>query len=165
MKHNIKYMERVISNKTSFLFIAFTVLFFALSLWRFISDGFNVLTGVFIFFSIFFLFYTINYRTLVIELTDESLKLSFGVFKWTIPINNILDCQLDDNLPLFMKYGGAGIHFIFIKKKYRASFNFLEYPRILISLKKKSGLVRYLSFTSTNPDMLMQQIQAAISSQ
>mgnify|MGYP000900013350 CR=1 FL=1 len=34
----------------------------------------------------------------------------------------------------FLRYGGAGIHFMSIRGRYRASFNFLEYPRVVIAL-------------------------------
>lgn len=163
MSHSIHYTEVVTSRKTTLLFIALTLLFLILSLAGLLTTGFNFLSGLFLFFFIFFLFYTINYRTLVIHLTAEYLVLTFGLIKWRIPLNNILDCQPDENLPLLMKYGGAGIHFMFIKKRYRASFNFLEHPRVVIRLKRKAGLVRDVSFTTCNPNELIQQIQHPIS--
>jgi len=58
-----------------------------------------------------------------------------------------------------MQYGGAGIHFMFINKRYRASFNFLEYPRIVVALKKKSGPVCDLSFTTRHPEKVLQLLQ------
>ena len=89
--------------------------------------------------------------------------LSFGIFTWTIPLNNIGGCQLDDDLPVLMKYGGAGIHFMVIRKRYRASFNFLEHSRLVIRLKRKAGLVKDISFSTCYPNELIQLIQAAIS--
>jgi hypothetical protein len=62
-----------------------------------------------------------------------------------------------------MKMGGAGIHFMFIRKRYRASFNFLEYPRVVIAFKRKAGPVQDISFSTRRPDDLIRLIQAAAS--
>jgi hypothetical protein len=105
----------------------------------------------------------VNFRTLVICLTSESLKLSFGIFAWAIPLNNIGEIQLDDDLPLLMKYGGAGIHYMFVRKRYRASFNFLEHSRVVIRLKSKVGLVQDVSFSTCQPNEIIQLMQEAIS--
>jgi len=55
-------------------------------------------------------------------------------------LDNVEGCCLDD-IPMLMRMGGAGIHFMLIRKRYRASFNFLEHPRVVIAFKKKEGLV------------------------
>ena len=162
MNAPIIYNERVMSKKTELLFIALTLLFLLLFIWRVMAGSLNLLAGIFLFCFCFFLFYSINYRTLIIRLTSEVLKLSFGIFTWTIPLSNIRQCQLDDDLPVLMKYGGAGIHFMFVRKRYRVSFNFLEHSRIVIRLKRKAGLVRDISFSTCHPNELRQLIQTAI---
>lgn len=101
-----------------------------------------------------FHFYSVNYRTLVIQLTADRLTLKFGLFTWTVPLDNIADCQLDE-LPVLLEYGGAGIHFFTIHNRYRASFNFLEYPRVAVAFKQKRGLVRDLSFSTRKPEEVM----------
>jgi hypothetical protein len=131
-----------------------------LFLWRVIAGCVDFFASIFLIFFFVFLFYSLNYRTLVIHLTSESLKLSFGIFTWTILLSNIAKIQPDDNLPLLMKYGGAGIHFMFVRKRYRASFNFLEYPRVVIELKKKAGLVEDVSFSTCQPNEIMRLIEA-----
>jgi Ca2+/Na+ antiporter len=161
MNDYIIYNEKVFSKRTEILFIALTMLFFLLLIWRVIANSLDILASVFLFFFCFFLFYSLNYRTLIIRLTSESLKLAFGIFTWTIPLNNISGCQLDD-LPALMKYGGAGIHFMFIRKRYRASFNFLEHSRVVIGLKRKAGLVRDISFSTRQPNELIPLIRGAI---
>lgn len=158
------YQEKVSSKWTLILFIELTLLFFALAMWRVcILDKIGGWTTVFACFSALFLFYVVNYRVLVIQITEDSLHLTFGVFSWRIPFDNIESCQLDDNLPWLMKYGGAGIHFMMAHERYRASFNFLEHPRIVIGLKKKVGLVRDVSFTTRQPDEIIELIQEKIS--
>jgi hypothetical protein len=163
MKTNARfiYEEEISSKWTEALFLVLTAIFFLLFVWRLstgIQDGFAV---AFLCFFGLFLFYSINFRTLNICITDEAIRLIFGIFTWTVPFENIAECRLDDNLPALMKYGGAGVHFMFIHKRYRVSFNFLEHSRVLIGLKKKAGLVRDVSFSTRQPDELIKLIQEA----
>ena len=160
-KNEITYYEAVSSKRTEWLFLTLTFLFFLLFIWRVKVSGWNGLAAVFLVFFCFFLFYSVNYRTLIISLTSESLKLSFGIFTWIIPLDNIASCSLDE-LPALMKFGGAGVHFMNIRKRYRASFSFLEHPRVVIALKSKMGPVRDISFSTRRPDNVLRLIQKAI---
>lgn len=152
-----KYVEKVSSKRTELLFIALTVLFFLLFVWRMGVSSWNGLTIFFLVLSCFFLFYVVNFKTLIIQITSESLKLSFGIFSWMIPFENIESCSLDE-IPAFMRYGGAGIHFMMIRKRYRASFNFLEYPRVVIAFKNNVGPVQDISFSTRQPDEVLQAL-------
>jgi hypothetical protein len=162
MTDNLIYEERVSSNRTEALFSGFTILFLMLLIWRVSTGSPDILSAAFFFFFVFFFFYSVNYRTLIIRLTPESLKLKFGIFTWTIPLDNVGECRLDD-LPMLMRYGGAGIHFMFIRKRYRASFNFLEHPRVVIALNRKVGIVRDISFSTRRPDDVIQLLQESVS--
>jgi len=157
------YSEKVRSKRTEFLFIALTLLFSFVFIWHVEAKSLDFLAGIFLFFFIVFLFYSLNYRTLVIHLTSESLKLSFGIFAWTIPLNNVGEIRSDDDLPHLMKYGGAGIHFMLVRKRYRASYNFLEYSRVVIGLKRKVGLVRDISFSTCQPNEIIRLLEEGIS--
>jgi hypothetical protein len=152
------YTERISSNKTEALFLTLTLLFLLLLIWRVNAVNLDILAVVFFCFTIIFIFYAVNFRTLLIRLTSGSLQLSFGIFTWTVPVDNIQACNLDE-LPVIMKYGGAGIHFMFIRDRYRASFNFLEYPRVVIAFKKKVGPVRDISFSTRKPEDVIRLIQ------
>jgi hypothetical protein len=162
MTDDLVYNERVSSNRTEALFLALTTLFFLLLIWRVSTGSLDFLAIAFLCFFIFFFFYSLNYRTLIIRLSHESLKLTFGIFTWTVVLDNIEDYRLDE-LPVAMKMGGAGIHFMNIHKRYRASFNFLEYPRVVIAFKKKQGPVRDISFSTRKPDEILRLIQEAVS--
>lgn len=153
--------ERLVSNVTTALFAALTLIFGGLSFWRLTAVRYDWLAAVLQFLSVFFLFYTVNYRTLRIRLTHNDLTLSFGVFRWRIPLNKIAACR-PDNPPALMRFGGAGIHFMMVDKRYRASFNFLEYPRVVLSFKHRIGPVRDLSFTTRQPDKLIRLIRQQI---
>lgn len=164
MKENICYTERITSKWTEALFIGLTLLLDGLFVWRVITRSLDTLSYIFAGLSLVFLFYVINYRVLTIRLTQQALELKFGIFTWTEPYENIAGCALD-KIPWLMWYGGAGIHFMLIHKRYRASFNFLEYPRVVVALKKKSGPVRDISFTTRHPEKVQQLLQHFTSSQ
>ena len=155
------YEEKVSSIKTMRLFLALTALFSLLFIWRLKAIGSEVLTIIFFSFFVFFLFNSINYRILSIRLFADSLKLDFGIFTRTILLENIADCKLD-KLPLGVRIGGAGIHFMFVRGRYRISFNFLEHPRVVILLKHKSGLVQDVSFSTRQPEVIIYLIRNAL---
>ena len=159
---NFKYYEQISSKRTEWLFLALTALFFLLFLWRVNVSGWNVLAVVFLVLSCIFLFYVVNYRTLIIHVTSEALTLSFGIFKWTVPFDNIESCAIDE-IPALMKYGGAGIHFMLVNKRYRASFNFLEYPRVVIAFRKKVGSVQDISFSTRQPEEVLKALSLPLS--
>lgn len=157
------YHEEISSIKTSILFMFLMFTFFALFIFHWVSVGVDWLTTIlFIMFGIF-LFYVLNYRVLLIDISAEFISLRFGIFTWTVPIIKIANCQIDE-IPMFLKLGGAGIHFMFVRGRYRASFNFLEYPRVVIAFKQKAGLVRDISFSTRHPETVIKSIMGSISS-
>jgi len=161
MIDDLIYEERVSSNWTEALFLGLTILFLILLIWHMSTGSPDILGAVFFFFFVFFFFYAVNYRTLIIRLTPEALKLKFGIFTWTIPLDNVGECRLDE-LPMLMRYGRAGIHFMFIRKRYRASFNFLEYPRVVIGFNRKVGMVHDISFSTRRPDDVIRFLKNAV---
>jgi hypothetical protein len=160
MSNETIYEERISSKKTQALFLALTFAFLVLATWSVFAHTLDVLAIVFLCFSSFFLFYVLNYRTLIIRIAPQTLQLVFGIFSWQVPFDNIDDCSLDQ-LPNLMRLGGAGIHFMLIRNRYRASFNFLEYPRVVIALKKKKGLVQDISFSTRHPEDILRRIREA----
>jgi hypothetical protein len=138
-----------------------TLLFLVLALWRVNVRGLDVLTAVCFGLFSFFLFYVLNYRTLIIHLTPDYLKLRFGLFTWTIAMENVENCFLDT--ASLWRIGGAGIHFSWFQRRYRAMFNFLEYPRVVIALKQKRGPVRDVAFSTQQPEQVLHFIRAAAS--
>jgi hypothetical protein len=155
---DLLYKESISSKKTLLLFAVLAAVFLLLSVWRAAVRGFDPLAGTLAFFCLFFLFYVINFRTLQIRITSQVLQLKFGVFSWTVPFENIAACRLDD-LPKGMAMGGAGVHFMFIHRRYRASFNFLEYPRVVVGFRKKVGPVADLSFSTRRPEEIVRLVE------
>ena len=150
------YEERLTSSRTSALFGWLTVLFLALVIWRAVLNDAGVLSIVFL----MFLFYSLNYRVLHIRLSPEALTLRFGLIKWDVPAAGIRSCSIDETS--LWRIGGAGIHFSFFKGSYRAMLNFLEFPRVVLSLQQKRGPVREIAFSTTQPEQLIHLLTKTI---
>ena len=160
MTDDLIYAEELSSSRTQALFVALTALFGALAAWRIRAARASRLARAALFVAALFLFYVLNYRKLVIRLTPAALKLRFGLFSWIVPLDNVESCGHDE-LPAVMRLGGAGIHFMTIHGRYRASFNFLEHPRVVVALKSPAGPVRDISFSTQHPDRVLQLVQEA----
>ena len=87
-------------------------------------------------------------------ITKEHLILKFGLVPWKTRLKNINTVELDAS-PAIIKYGGAGVHFAFVQGKYRAYYNFLEFPRVVVSFKEKQGLIQALVFSTKQPDRVL----------
>ena len=148
------YSEKIRSNITSLLFLFLALIFFALFAWRFSVVGYRFVPGLYAFFGLFFCFYVINFRELEISITDQTLQLKFGVIGWSSNIENIKSSILYDP-PFWIKLGGAGVHFAMVDGDYKAFYNYLEYPRVMIGFHKKQGWVQSLVFTTRQPDKIL----------
>ena len=162
MKDYLLHHETLRSNRTLALFAGLTLVFLVLFLWRASAAGVDGLAITFLVFCLIFLFYTVNYRTLIIRISPEFLELKFGIFTWNVPMENIQTVMADDDLPPLNKYGGAGIHFMFVRGRYRASWNFLEYPRLAVTFKRKVGPVKDISFSTRQPGEIMSILEQAV---
>ena len=155
------YTEDLSSPRTEALFVGLTLLGAALAAWRGTVGGFDWLTLTLAGLAVFFGFYALNFRTLRIRLTPDVLQLTFGVFTWRVPIGNIEACRVDD--VSLWRIGGAGIHFSPIQGRYRAMFNFLEFPRLVVMLRQGQGPVRAVAFSTRRVDELRQRVLALVS--
>jgi hypothetical protein len=161
MTEDLIYDESVSSSRTEALFLALASLFAWLTLRGRQDRRRDLCSAVTLSLAAFFLFYSINFRTLRIRLTSERLELKFGIFRWIVPLDHIEEVHLDE-LPPFLRLGGAGIHFMSVHNRYRASFNFLEHPRVVIALKRQVGPVQDISFSTRRPEDIMRLTRAAL---
>jgi hypothetical protein len=159
---DIRYREEIRSKLTSLLFAVLALVFLGLFAWRYAAAGWVFTPRLFLFLFFFFLFYLVNYRTLRITVTAEGLLLRFGLIRWRTDLDNIQAARLDDS-PMWIKYGGAGVHFALVRGSYRAFFNFLEHPRVTISLREKQGPVQELCFTTCCPEQVLDLLAMEVS--
>jgi hypothetical protein len=96
---------------------------------------------------------TINFVRLTIRITPQNISMAFGIFKHTIPWENIDNCFLDQSSA--MAYGGWGIHLIRVNGKWRQGYT-LGSPWVVLSLVE--GRFRELAFTTKNPEKVMDLI-------
>jgi hypothetical protein len=160
---NHTYAETLSSARTEALFIVLTGLFAALFAWRVMAAGWDLLATGLLAATLFFLFCALNYRALRIRLTAQELTLSFGLFTWTVPLATVERCYRDD--VSLWRIGGAGIHFTWIGGRYRAMFNFLEYPRLVIALREKKGPVWDIAFSTRRPDQIQRFLKDVLAEQ
>ena len=160
VKSSSVYFERVLSWRTEAFFLGLTLLFLLLFAWRRMTGMLDAWGVVFLFAFAFFLFYSLNYRSMTIHLTAETLQLKFGLFRWTVPLDNIATCHPDTTS--LWRIGGAGIHFSLFAGRYRAMLNFLEHPRLVISLVRKVGPVQDIAFSTCRPQELGRLVELGI---
>ena len=155
------YQEKIQSSLTTLLFTFLMLVSSALFAWRVMIVGFRAFPIICLVLALFFFLYVLNYRTLRIMITEEEVLLKFGLIRWRTRLENIQACKVDDS-PNLIKYGGAGVHFAFVKGEYRAFFNFLEHPRILITFHQKQGLVQGAVFTTRQLEQVLEIINSRI---
>ena len=152
------YEEHISSTVTEGLFIFLTVLFLLISFIEVTYNGLNLYVVILFVLFVFFLFYSVNYRKLVIRFTPHSLELHFGLFHRVIPWECVEKCHRDD--VSIWRVGGAGIHSTRMRGQWRIMFNFLEYLRIVLLVNK--GRFSEVVFTTKDPDEVLRLINQKI---
>ncbi|MHA2495418.1 MAG: hypothetical protein ACXAEI_08010 [Candidatus Hodarchaeales archaeon] len=152
------YEEKILSKITAGVFIVLTALFMILFSCQFIGSGYSAFTLISFSLFLFFLFYSLNYRSLTIFITSSSVEIKFGIFSRSIGWESIDECHIDE--VSMWRIGGAGIHFTRIRRKWRAMYNFLEYPRIVLTLKQ--GRIREVVFSTRNPERVLAIVKQGI---
>jgi Ca2+/Na+ antiporter len=156
----ILYEEQVSSPRTEALFVLLTLVPLAAFILDFVYSGLTGWSAVLLFACALFLFYSLNYRVLRVRMTAETLTLKFGVFRWTVPLENIAAWSRDRTS--LWRIGGAGIHFTWLGGRYRAMFNFLEHPRLVLSLKVRRGPVGDIAFSTRRPELVEELLRRNI---
>jgi hypothetical protein len=154
MEKRIIYSETVPTFAIMAIVLAVALLL-AFMLYYQISDGpfgsrpapNSVLAGM----ASLFLLIGINFSAIRIQLTDVDVRVSYGVFRKTLPWKEIASCEADDQSAL--RYGGWGVRFGMIRRKKVLVFNTFGSKRaaFLTELEKSRGLV----VSTRNRDELM----------
>ena len=154
-----KFYEEIIFSKlfTGITAIFSTIFLFLLSYQMLIGPiGTSpALNWFFLFIFLFFLGITINFSRLTIRMTSNSIKVGYGISKYTILWKNIEDCYLDKTS--IRRYGGWGIRLSKVKGKWRLVYNVIGYPRVLLSLNQ--GKFREFVFSTKTPEEVIKIIK------
>ena len=142
MKNNIIYKEKRTSTGIFGLLLFFTiaiVVFFGFQL-IYGTVGSNPSPNWFraLFIALFILL-TINFRHIEIKLTDEYIKVSYGIFSKTLNWVDIIDCEADEKNQFY----GWGIRVGRYKKQWVQVYNVIGGPRVVFLTGKKTpkGLI------------------------
>lgn len=100
-------------------------------------------------FALFFILLTINFRYISIKLTDEYIKVSYGIFSKTLNWVDVVDCEEDEKNHFY----GWGIRFGRYKKQWVWVYNVIGGPRIVFLTGKKNP--RGLIVSTKNPQEIL----------
>jgi hypothetical protein len=99
-----------------------------------------------------------SFRKLTISITSQVIKVTFGIFKYTISWGNVEGCYLDKNPGI--AYGGWGVRIGKTKGKSVLVYNVVAAPRVILELKK--GRFGQFAFSTKRPDEVMTIVQQQI---
>jgi len=153
------YRSRLTSRRTTLLFVALLALFLGLLMRHLAGHGMDRWAWFLCAGAAFFLFYTLNFNVLELSIDESRLDLRFGIFRWGVALEQVGAVFMDPSS--LWRIGGAGIHFSFFGGKYRAMFNFLEYPRVVLRLKDRRGPVQEVAFSTREPHVVLERLSAA----
>ena len=105
-----------------------------------------------------FFFLTINFASLSITLTNETIAVGFGIIKHRVLLKDVVNCAPDEVSS--MKYGGFGIRVAKVKGKKRLVYNTIGTPRCVLSLKE--GKFHEFAFSTKNPEEVINVLRAQL---
>ena len=108
---------------------------------------------------LFFLALAVNFARLRIRVAPQSITVSYGIIKHSVPWENVIDCYLDRASAV--RYGGWGIRLGRVGGKWRLVYNILGGPRVVLSLK--TGIFREFVFSAQNPEGVIQAARQYLS--
>jgi hypothetical protein len=111
----------------------------------------------FIMFIIFFIL-TLIFSRLIIRISFQSVSVGFGIIRKRIPMENIVDCEIDKTSAI--RYGGAGIRTARIKGEWVLIYNVVGVARCVLKLKE--GRVKKFVFSTKNPEEVVNVIKGQL---
>ncbi len=150
------YEESIFMKVTSITLFILAFMF----LYLFINLALIALSLNWFFLIMFFIFLALvlNFSTLRIKITKESIIVSYGLIKYTTPFKNIKKTY-HDNVSNWW-YGGWGIRLGYVKKRWRHVFNVYGVPRIVLTLR--NGTFDEFVFSTKKPQEVMSIIKKRI---
>lgn len=162
MKIEALYQEKLTSKWITIIFLFFALLFLFFIIYQaFIGPLGNnpapnwALAIMFL----IFLFLTVNFLRLTIQITPQHLVAGYGIFKHKISWDNV-ESVYPDKSPVLTNYGGWGIRFGKVGGKWRLVYNIPESDRIVMSLK--DGKFREFVFSTKNSQEVITLIKEQI---
>lgn len=162
MQADYIYEEKIFSKGIASILIIGTVGFLFVLVYQILVEPIGTRPASNLFFLLMFLLFlglTINFSRLSIKMTRQSFHVGYGIFKHSIPWDNIVHCYLDEVSTI--RYGGWGMRIGRVKGKWRLVYNVIGGPRVVLS--KKKGRFKELVFSTKNPEEVMKVVKQRIS--
>ena len=152
------YEERIFAKGLTVIFAIATMGFLLILLFQIIVGYTDTRPAAnWFFFSMFLLFFglTVNFSTPNIKITSQYISVGYGIFKNNIPLENIVDCYLDEASTI--RYGGWGIRIGSVKGKLKLVYNIIGVLRVMLSLNK--GKFKEFVFSTNNPQKVIKIVR------
>lgn len=98
---------------------------------------------------------TLNFRKLTIELDQEGITAGYGIFKNTIPWENVEEVYLDDTSTV--RYGGWGLRISRVEGTWRLIYNVMSGSTIVV--ESAGGLFGEFAFSTKQPEKVSDLIR------
>jgi hypothetical protein len=96
-------------------------------------------------------FLVVNFRALVIRVTDQAITVSYGLIKRRILWGDVESGFRDESPGL--RYGGWGARIVRVEGRWRLAFNVIGAPGVVLCLRR--GRVREFMFSTKNPEQVL----------
>jgi len=155
------YEEKIFSKWITVILVSITVGLLFVLVYQILVEPIGTRPAPIWFLLIMFLLFlgvTINFSRMIIRMTHRSLLVGYGIFKRTIPWENIEDCYPDESSVI--RYGGWGIRVGRVKGKWILVYNTIGNPRVMLLLKK--GRFKEFVFSTKNPEEVMKVVRQQV---
>ncbi|MCS7116214.1 MAG: hypothetical protein RMJ31_03000 [Nitrososphaerota archaeon] len=156
MRNSIIYEERIIS-KWMIIILTVPIVLLLFVFYQLYREGVEIqqFFGYFLLIILILLGLVMNFSTLIVRFTTQSISVGYGILKYNIEWKDIEDCYLDKTPTI--KYGGWGIRIGKVEGRWRLVFNVIGSPRIVLSLKR--GRFKEFVFSTNDPQKVMGMVK------
>jgi len=99
-----------------------------------------------------------NYQEKVTSKRTEAIFIVLMLLFLSLFASRVTAIGFGPSTTVFFCLFSMFLFYSFMKRKYRAMFNFLEHQRVVLLLSKKKGLVQEIAFSTRRPEDIKQII-------
>ena len=161
MKQNLIHEERLTARWMITTFGLLAAVFLFLFFYQLLSGPVGSIPApTWFFLLLFFLFFMIgyNFRRLVIRLTEKEIRVSYGIFRRTVPYGSILKCYTSRQHTV--RYGGWGIRIWRVKGRWKLGYTVVGTTLVVVELK--GGMYSEFLFSSNDSIKVLEIINRKI---
>jgi hypothetical protein len=146
------------------LFVPLTIIGFlsGMFFYKWVRTGKWVINTDYFLFKLFFVLFLVllNFVRMTIKISGMAVRVTFGLFGRTIPVENIEKVYPDEASAL--NYGGWGIRLGWFKGRIREAWTVIGAPRLVLKLKKAK--IPEFVFSTKKPEEVEKIIEKNVKS-